>query len=37
MAGLKTTLTLALGLAAGFAHADTSLLNVSYDVTRELY
>jgi sulfate/thiosulfate transport system substrate-binding protein len=37
MAGLKTALTLALGLAAGFAHADTSLLNVSYDVTRELY
>nr|WP_175105293.1 sulfate ABC transporter substrate-binding protein [Pararobbsia alpina] len=26
-----------LGMAAGVAHADTSLLNVSYDVTRELY
>jgi sulfate transport system substrate-binding protein len=26
-----------IALAAGAAHADTSLLNVSYDVTRELY
>ncbi|KND55423.1 Sulfate and thiosulfate binding protein CysP [Candidatus Paraburkholderia kirkii] len=25
------------GMAAGIAHADTTLLNVSYDVTRELY
>jgi len=30
-------LALMLGSAAGMAHADTSLLNVSYDVTRELY
>jgi len=30
-------LALMLGSAAGLAHADTSLLNVSYDVTRELY
>jgi sulfate transport system substrate-binding protein len=27
----------ALYMTAGIAHADTSLLNVSYDVTRELY
>ena len=27
----------AFGVAATAAHADTSLLNVSYDVTRELY
>lgn len=33
----KTALVAALSLAAGCAHADTSLLNVSYDVTRELY
>lgn len=31
------TLLAALTLGSGMAHADTSLLNVSYDVTRELY
>ncbi len=37
MAGLKHWAAFAaLGLST-FAHADTSLLNVSYDVTRELY
>ncbi|WP_374729847.1 sulfate ABC transporter substrate-binding protein [Caballeronia terrestris] len=34
---IKTALVAALSLAAACAHADTSLLNVSYDVTRELY
>ncbi|SAK97109.1 sulfate-binding protein [Caballeronia temeraria] len=33
----KLVITVALGIAAGVAHADTTLLNVSYDVTRELY
>ncbi|MDR5797812.1 sulfate ABC transporter substrate-binding protein [Caballeronia sp. LZ008] len=33
----KLIVTVALGIAASFAHADTTLLNVSYDVTRELY
>lgn len=33
----KLLITVALGIAAGVAHADTTLLNVSYDVTRELY
>ena len=40
MAGLKHWAAIAaLGLATftSFAHADTALLNVSYDVTRELY
>jgi sulfate transport system substrate-binding protein len=27
----------ALSMVAGVAHADSTLLNVSYDVTRELY
>ncbi|SAK89489.1 sulfate-binding protein [Caballeronia fortuita] len=33
----KLFITVALGIAASAAHADTTLLNVSYDVTRELY
>jgi len=33
----KLVITVALGIAASIAHADTTLLNVSYDVTRELY
>ncbi|EKS66276.1 MULTISPECIES: sulfate ABC transporter substrate-binding protein [Caballeronia] len=33
----KLIVTVALGIAASIAHADTTLLNVSYDVTRELY
>ncbi|MFM0326744.1 sulfate ABC transporter substrate-binding protein [Caballeronia glebae] len=33
----KLIITVALGIAASMAHADTTLLNVSYDVTRELY
>ena len=37
MAGLKNWAALALLGAASLAHADTTLLNVSYDVTRELY
>jgi sulfate transport system substrate-binding protein len=37
MAASKKALVAALGLMAGLAHADTTLLNVSYDVTRELY
>jgi sulfate transport system substrate-binding protein len=37
MAASKKALVAALGLIAGLAHADTTLLNVSYDVTRELY
>jgi sulfate transport system substrate-binding protein len=37
MAASKKALVAGLGLMAGLAHADTSLLNVSYDVTRELY
>ncbi len=37
-AGRWCALALAGWIAAtGVAHADTSLLNVSYDVTRELY
>jgi len=34
---LKAAGALALALAAGLAHADVTLLNVSYDPTRELY
>lgn len=37
MAASKKALVAALGLMAGLAHADATLLNVSYDVTRELY
>jgi sulfate transport system substrate-binding protein len=37
LAASKKALVAALGLIAGLAHADTTLLNVSYDVTRELY
>ncbi|KAK44291.1 thiosulfate transporter subunit [Caballeronia jiangsuensis] len=33
----KLVITVALGIAASVAQADTTLLNVSYDVTRELY
>jgi sulfate transport system substrate-binding protein len=33
----KLVITVALGIAASIAQADTTLLNVSYDVTRELY
>ena len=33
----KITLLAALGLGFGFAQAQTTLLNVSYDPTRELY
>ncbi|WP_321801108.1 sulfate ABC transporter substrate-binding protein [Caballeronia sp. J97] len=33
----KLIVAVALGIAASMAHADTTLLNVSYDVTRELY
>lgn len=33
----KLVIGVALGIAASVAHADTTLLNVSYDVTRELY
>lgn len=33
----KLVITVALGIAARVAQADTTLLNVSYDVTRELY
>ncbi|BBU29944.1 sulfate-binding protein [Burkholderia sp. THE68] len=33
----KLVITVALGLAASIAQAETTLLNVSYDVTRELY
>lgn len=33
----KLIITVALGIAASVAQADTTLLNVSYDVTRELY
>ena len=33
----KKTLLAAVLIVAGQAHADTSLLNVSYDVTREFY
>jgi sulfate transport system substrate-binding protein len=36
LAAGMTAMTLALG-SVSVAHADTSLLNVSYDVTRELY
>ena len=35
--GLGRAVALALALAAGAAQADTTLLNVSYDPTRELY
>ncbi|MCB5191399.1 sulfate ABC transporter substrate-binding protein [Methylobacillus arboreus] len=34
---LKKILAISLLAATGLAHADTSLLNVSYDVTREFY
>lgn len=34
---VATGLALSAGLAAAIAHADVSLLNVSYDPTRELY
>ncbi|GJH11974.1 sulfate ABC transporter substrate-binding protein [Caballeronia novacaledonica] len=33
----KLVITVALGIATSVAQADTTLLNVSYDVTRELY
>ncbi|WP_250515459.1 sulfate ABC transporter substrate-binding protein [Caballeronia sp. INDeC2] len=33
----KLVVGVALGIAASVAHAETTLLNVSYDVTRELY
>ncbi|SAK64386.1 sulfate-binding protein [Caballeronia pedi] len=33
----KLVITVALGIAASIAQAETTLLNVSYDVTRELY
>ncbi|SAK86298.1 sulfate-binding protein [Caballeronia calidae] len=33
----KRLIAAALGIAANIAYADTTLLNVSYDVTRELY
>jgi sulfate adenylyltransferase subunit 1 len=35
--GALATLAVATGMPSGFARADTQLLNVSYDPTRELY